>query len=115
VYLDDGGAFSSYQLSVSRPVERGNPHIVHTVDRAGATDAVSSVARTVGVSIQHVQEGVRSKVSVPKVASDRANFGEIGQEPWIPSRLKCPRSFRVREFHDELGVENSVSNGVYSM
>jgi hypothetical protein len=100
---------------VSRPVERGNPHIVYTVDRAGATDAVSSVAGTVSISMKHVQEGARSEVSAPKVASDRANFGEIGQEPWIPSRLKCPRSFRVRERHNEVGVENSASNGVCSI
>jgi hypothetical protein len=46
---------------------------------------VSSVTGTVGVSMKHVQEGVRSKASAPKVASDRANFGEIGQSREFPA------------------------------
>jgi hypothetical protein len=59
---------------------------------AGATDAVSCVAGAVGVSMKHVQEDLRSEMSVLKVASGGTNLGEIGPRTAAVSCLTRPHS-----------------------
>jgi hypothetical protein len=69
--------------------------MMHTVGLAGATGAVLRDARVDGVSMKHVQEGMRSVMPDTKVVSVRLYFGEMERQPLF-SRLNWPRGICVR-------------------
>jgi hypothetical protein len=64
--------------------------MMHTVGLAGATDAVLRDARVDGVSMKHVQEGMRRGIPDANAASVRLYLGKIERQPFF-SRLNWPR------------------------
>jgi hypothetical protein len=58
--------------------------------------------------MKHVQVGMRSASSAPKMAKNRVYLGEMGPDTAVVSRLKWPRGICSGQRHGEIGLGFSV-------